>query len=227
MWLLHLGLGQDLRLTDDTGQPIRLRIVGMLSGSALQGELVIAESRFVQLFPSVGGYSAFLIDTPVADVDRAKAALEADLADYGFDAVATVDRLRAYHAVENAYLTTFETLGGLGVVLGTLGLTAVLLRSIFERRGELALMRSLGFRRWPLAQMVLAENAVLLLAGLAIGALSASVAIVPHVLSKASVIPWASLSLTLAGILLIGMAAGAVAIGSTLRSPLLPALRTE
>lgn len=227
MWLLHLGLGEDLTVNDDAGRPVRLRIVGMLSGSVLQGELVIAESRFLELFPSVGGYNFFLIDTSVADVDRAKRSLEADLGDYGFDAAATVDRLRAYHAVENAYLTTFGTLGGLGMVLGTFGLAAVLLRNTFERRGELALMRSLGFRPWSLAWMVLVENAALLLTGLAIGVLSASLAVVPHLSSKASAIPWLSLGLTLGGVLVTGMSACVVAVVSALRSSLLPALRAE
>jgi len=227
MWLLHLGLGQDLTMNDHAGRPIRLRVVGMLSGSVLQGELVIAESRFLELFPSVSGYRVFLVDTPVGDVDRARTSLEADLGDYGFDAIATVDRLSAYHVVENAYLTTFQTLGGLGMVLGTFGLAAVLLRNVFERRGELALMRSLGFRRWSLAWMVLTENAVMLLAGLGIGVLSAVLAIMPHLASKPSAIPWTSLGVTLAAILLTGTAAGAVAVASTLRSPLLPALRTE
>lgn len=47
--------------------------------------------------------------------------------------------------MQNTYLSTFLVLGGLGVLLGTLGLGAVLLRGVVERRGELALLRELGF----------------------------------------------------------------------------------
>ena len=39
--------------------------------------------------------------------------------------------------MENTYLSTFQTLGGLGLVLGTFGLAAVLLRNVLERRREL------------------------------------------------------------------------------------------
>ena len=59
----------------------------------------------------------------------------------------TAERLEAYLAVENTYLTTFQALGGLGLLLGALGLAVVLLRSVWERRGELALLRALGYRQ--------------------------------------------------------------------------------
>ena len=54
-------------------------------------------------------------------------------------------------------------LGGLGLVLGTLGLGAVLLRNVLERRRELALLRALGYRRADFFAMVMAENILLLL----------------------------------------------------------------
>ena len=60
---------------------------------------------------------------------------------------ATAERLAAYLSVENTYLTTFQALGGLGLVLGSLGMAVVLLRAIWERRAELALLRALGYRR--------------------------------------------------------------------------------
>ncbi len=67
----------------------------------------------------------------------------------------------------NTYLATFQTLGGLGLLLGTVGLAAILLRNVLERRGELATLRALGFQRASLAWLVLAENTLLLLVGLA------------------------------------------------------------
>ena len=52
--------------------------------------------------------------------------LENRLADAGLDVVDPAERLRCYQAVENTYLSTFQALGVLGLVLGTLGLGAVL-----------------------------------------------------------------------------------------------------
>ena len=42
----------------------------------------------------------------------------------------------------------------LGLVLGTIGLGAVLLRNVLERRGEIALLRAVGFRKQTLAVML-------------------------------------------------------------------------
>ncbi|MFQ5430560.1 MAG: FtsX-like permease family protein [Phycisphaerae bacterium] len=227
MWLLKLGLGEDLTITDERGQSRRLRIVGMLSGSIFQGELLIAEDRFTELFPSISGAAFTLIDGPTGVLPALSRALEHDLAEFGFDAQPTTALLDRYLAVQNTYLSAFQTLGGLGLVLGTLGLAAVMLRNVLERRGELALLRALGHRRAVLGWMVLTENAVLLFFGLSIGGLPALLAIFPNAASRPGEIPWVSLAGTLLLVLLVGMAAGAWAVRSALRTPLLPALRRE
>ena len=79
----------------------------------------------------------------------------------------TRERLAAFHRVENTYLSTFQSLGALGLVLGTLGLLAVLLRNVLERRAELALLRAMGYRERTLAAMVVAEHVLLMACGLA------------------------------------------------------------
>jgi ABC-type antimicrobial peptide transport system permease subunit len=226
-WLLHLGLGQDLVVQDEHGRNVPLRIVGTLAGSVLQGELVIAEGRFTEMFPSVSGYGFFLIDSPPSQARNLERALEADLSSFGFDVASTTDRLAEYLSVENTYLSTFQMLGGLGLLLGTLGLGAVMLRNVLQRRGELALLRALGFRRSTLGWMVLAENSVLLGMGLVAGGISAMLAVAPHAASSPGEIPWLSLGGTLLAVFLAGTLAGAAALVPTLRAPLLPALRTE
>ena len=61
-------------------------------------------------------------------------------------------------AVQNTYLSTFQSLGGLGLLLGTFGLATVQLCNVLERRGELALLRAAGFRRRTLVELVLLES---------------------------------------------------------------------
>ena len=139
----------------------------------------------------------------------------------------TAERLQAYLAVENTYLSTFQALGGLGLILGSLGLAVVLLRSVWERRGELALLRALGFRRLTLGWLVLAENGFLLLLGLAAGTVSALVAAAPHLMRQAAGTPWLRLLGLLAATVAVGLAVGAVAAAGTLRAPLVAALRRE
>src|SRR5205085_5938699 len=157
-----------------------LRIVGLLQESIFQSELVMSEENFLKLYPRQEGFQFFLIDAPPARAHQVQSLLETVLADQGFAVTPAVDRLASYLAVENTYLSTFQALGGLGLLLGALGLAVLLLRGVWERRGELALLRALGFRKSVLGWLVLAENAFLLLLGLAIGAASAAAAVAPH-----------------------------------------------
>ena len=85
--------------------------------------------------------------------------------DFGADATGTADRLAQFHQVENTFLSTFQTLGGLGLLLGTIGLATVLLRNVLECRHELVLLGAVGYRRRHFLMMVVAENAVLLAGG--------------------------------------------------------------
>jgi len=107
------------------------------------------------------------------------------------------------------------------------GLGIVLLRNVLERRGELAALRAMGFRRRRLAALVVAENAFLLAAGLGLGTLSALLAVLPHLLESAGRVPWLSLAGTLAVVFAVGLAASLAAVRGALRAPLIPALREE
>ncbi len=229
-WLLHLGLGDDFAVTDEHGRTVQLRIVAMLAGSILQGELIVSEADFVEMFPSVEGYQFFLIDTPstpTQDSNRLRVALEHDLDHYGFDAASAGDRLVEYMAVENTYISTFQTLGGLGLLLGTFGLAAVMLRNVAERRSEFALLRCIGFRQSSLYWMVLFENAAMLMLGLVVGAISALLAVAPHAVTSPGNIPWFSLAETLLAVALVGLTSGTVAVLFSLRTNVLSSLRAE
>ncbi len=227
IWQLHLGLGEDLVITDERGRFARLRFVALLSRCVLQDELIVAESQFKRLFPSIDGHAFFLIETPPGAELNVARTLERELSGFAFDTTPTVRRLADYAAVQNTYLRTFQTLGGLGLVLGTVGLTIVLLRNMVERRSELALLRALGFSRASIGRMVLAENAFLVLAGLLAGAVPALVAIAPHVHKQPAQVPWLSLCSTLAAVAVVGIGVAALALVPALRAPLLPALRRE
>lgn len=225
-YVLHLKIGEDL-IVDHGGQPLRLRIVGALSDSIFQSELLMSDKNFVRLFPDEQGYRFFLLDAPEANATNAAATLEERLSDFGFDAQSTAERLANFHRVENTYLSTFQLLGGLGLVLGTLGMAAVLLRNVFERRRELALLRAVGYNSSHFAVMVISENVLMLCCGVAIGSLCALLAIAPVFFERGGRLPNVSLGLLLLAVLVSGALASLVATLAALRSPLLPALRAE
>jgi hypothetical protein len=221
------GIGEEKEFVYEDGQSIRFRVVGLLSNSIFQGSLLIGESQFQDRFPRINGYRFFLIQPPPGEGTNVASLLEDRLGDQGFDVTRSRKILEDLLAVQNTYLSAFQSLGALGLLLGGFGLAAVQLRNVLERRAEMALMRAAGFSRRRLAKMVLLENVSLLFGGLATGVLAALVAVLPHMLMGGASIPLGELALMLTLIFLTGLLAGLLAIRATLKAPLVAALRGE
>ena len=228
LWILHLGLGDDLILRNERGEEVRARFVALLDGSFFQSEIILSERDFLHHFPTANGFGFFTIQTaPEAAVEIGEL-FESRLWRHGFDTEETSGRIARFAAVENTYLSTFQILGGLGLLLGTLGLGLVILRNALERTGELAAMRAVGFAQPQLVRMLLAESTFLLFAGVIIGAGAALVTAVPQLAARdIDTIPFASLSATLLLVIAVGIAASASAAAVALRTPLIPALKAE
>jgi len=226
-YVFHLEVGDDYVMQGPDGRPLTLRIVGALRDSVLQSELIIADGQFVRLFPRNEGFRVFLIETAAERAASIAAALEQQLQDFGMDAQPAAERLASYHRVENTFLTTFQALGGLGLVLGTLGLGTVLLRNVLERRRELALLQATGYRRGHLVQMVMAESLFLLACGLLLGVVCAGVAIAPAYLARAQPFPVMSTVGLLAAVLAAGLLSTIMATRAVMKLPVLEALKNE
>ena len=127
------------------GEPVRLRVVATLSHSVFQSEILIGDAAFVRLYPQHEGHRLWMIDGDPSRGAALARALEDRLTDAGLVVIDPAERLRGYQAVENTYLSTFQALGALGLVLGTLGLGAVVIRNILERRRETALLTAVGY----------------------------------------------------------------------------------
>ena len=224
-WILHHNPDDDFLMQDEFGKPLSLQLE-TLENSLFQSQLIISESNFTKYFPSQSGYQFFLIKTPPALREETAQVLEKILGDYGFDLTSASARLASYRAVENTYISTFQSLGGLGVLLGTFGLALVLFRNIIERRGELATLRAFGFRRQLLSRMLFLESCFLLAVGMLIGIVAGLVAVLGSQGHLPS-FPWLSLTITLLFIFGFGIIANAIAVAVALRSPLLSTLKSE
>lgn len=227
MYSMHKGIGATIELPEELADRGSLQVMGMFANSIFQGMLVMDESHFHRLFPEQAGFQFFLIEVDPADAEGVSQLLESQLGDYGFDAERISERLADFLAVQNTYLSTFQTLGGLGLLLGTLGLATVMLRNVLERSQELALLRAVGFRGGQVARLVVWENVVLLGAGLVCGTVAALLAMSPHLMSSVSVVPWGSLVQLLGGVFIIGLLAVVVAVRAAVRMPILSTLRNE
>jgi putative ABC transport system permease protein len=226
-YVLHGKLGDVMEIDRGTGAPLRLRFVATLRDSLFQGEILVAERPFLAAFPADPGYRFFLLDAPPARAGEVAGTLESSLERLGLDLSSAPERIDRFHRVENAYLSTFQTLGALGLLLGTAGLAAVLLRNALERRRELALLRAVGYGRRALTRLVLAEHGLLLGAGLGIGVASALLAIAPAALERGARLPIASIAVLALAIAAVGLLASLLAARLLHRAPLLPALKSE
>jgi len=225
-YVLRRQLGDEI-VIPHAGSTIRLKLVAALDDSIFQGELLMSQANFRRLFPEWEGYQFLLLETPPERSAAVAASIENALTDFGAEVTPTAERLAAFHQVENTYLSTFQMLGGLGLLLGTVGLGAVLLRNVLERRRELALLRALGYRQKHFFAMAIAENALLLVSGLLIGAVCSLLAIAPALLDRGGRLPAAALLLLLGAVLAAGLITSLAATAVALKSPLLAALREE
>ena len=99
------------------------------------------------------------------------------------------------------------------------------MRSVFERRKELAVMRALGYRNKRLASIVLFETALLLLVGLFIGVVAAMFTTVPFLVLGHASLPWRELFVLCLVIIPIGLVASWLASRNIRKMPLLQSLR--
>jgi len=226
-YILHLSVGSEMTIRGDSGTPVRLRLVAALKDSIFQGELLISESNFLRVFPEHQGYRFFLLHLLPTRAAELREPLQEALSDWGLRIESSQERLSAFHRVENAYLSTFQSLGALGLVLGTMGLATLLLRNVLERRQELAILRAVGYRTRTLAGIILYENFLLVCWGLTSGTICAFLAVIPALQSRGASFPFAVSGLILISVLAAGLVSSIVAVIAALRSPLLSALHSE
>lgn len=226
MWMLKKSLGDTINVRNSQGSNVPITLGITLIDSPFQSELLINDFDFKRAFPQTDGFRQFLIRVPAGQEQEIAKLLETGLADTGMTVTPVKDRIVAFQAVIGAYLTLFQVLGGLGLLLGVAGLAVVLLRNVWDRAGEVALLEAVGYSHRSVAKLILIENGFLLLLGLLIGVIAAAISIAPHRLAGAS-LPVGRLGLLLGAVLLSGLIAIAVATLIAIRRPVISGLRAE
>jgi len=227
VWGIKKAVGDTLIFVDEAGKPLKLVLVAGLESSIFQGNLLISDSLFRVHFPSVGGSKIMLVQADDSIKNEVGELLKSTFVDYGIEVTSASARLAQFNAVTNTYLTVFMMLGGLGVLIGTIGLGIVLLRNILERKNELALLLALGYRKSQIFKLIFLENLFILIAGLTIGILGAVAGILPSLLSPSfSFSPVPALVLILL-VFLTGIAAIFFPTRSALKKNLVVNLKNE
>ncbi|MBN1290637.1 MAG: FtsX-like permease family protein [Candidatus Latescibacteria bacterium] len=195
VWGLGKAVGDTLNYVDENGNTFGIKLVGGLINSIFQGNVIISEKAFIQKYPSISGARLFLVDAPLDEIDEVYQKISWALQDQGIDITKTYDRLTQFTQVENTYLSIFLILGTLGLIIGSIGIGIVIGRNVFERLGELALLKAVGFNGKTIQHLIFSEHSVLLFSGITIGILSALVATLPALKQSGTEIPYISIIL--------------------------------
>jgi putative ABC transport system permease protein len=179
MWALKMGTGERLNYVDGEGKPFEIEVVGAFKGSMLQGSIFIKEDDFLNKFKQQGGYRSFMLTGNRVAAEKLAVHLEDRLFQNGMEFQNSLERLSELQKVENTYLSIFQGLGGLGMLIGTCGLGLVVARNLVERGHEFALFEAIGFQLNQLRRNVFLEHAQLAIWGILLGSISAILGISP------------------------------------------------
>ena len=211
LWALKMGVGDRLEFLDGEGKAFEVELVGALKGSMLQGSIFIKESDFLDKYKQQGGYRSFLISGKAEDAKKLAVHLEDRMYQQGMEFRGTRERLMDLQKVENTYLSIFQGLGGLGMLIGTCGLGLVVARNLVERSHEFALLEAVGYRLRILQKNAFFEHVQLGFWGIILGSISAILGIAPALFGGVIDAPsisflWFFIALTFLAFFWIGVA---------------------
>jgi hypothetical protein len=215
-WTLHTALGGIL--PDSAPRP--LQVVATTENTIWSGELLVRESDLLAMYPQASSQRYWLVDAPPGQ----SAALARLWARYGPQVETTEDLLARVLAAQKVYMYVLLLLGGLGVIMGTLGWMALIWRNVAARQSELALLRALGFSGQRILVMLLWEYGTPLLGGVILGTALGVLVGLPVLSTPTALWPPMILAVVLVAGNLVGLS---FLLGLHLRGPLLTALRRE
>ena len=164
--------GDEVTMTAPSGETVRLIVAGVLtqdpmfwgamwSGDALErlaAPAITTSWAFARL--SVGAET-----NPSAAASRINVALR----DVGMNARTMADQVRDATSQTASVLNLLQSYLALGLLIGVLGLTVVLVRAVHERRYEIGMLRALGARSAIPRRVFIAEAAFISILASAIG----------------------------------------------------------
>jgi len=204
-WGLGLNIGDTLVYKNEQGDKMKLKLIGGLANSVFQGHVIIAQKYFMANFPSGSGSTLFLIDSKKGQEEAVAQELKESFRDYGWEIVPAAQRLAEFNSIENTYLSIFLVLGAFGLLIGTVGLGVILVRSILERRNEIALLKAVGYSKRLIFKLFINEYTSLLFGGILIGVITSCIAILPSLISPNTGVSFSTIALVIILLIINGL----------------------
>ena len=225
-WSFKMKAGDTLKYAAENGQVLNIVIGAGLNSSLFQGYLLIGEDNFEKWFPSVDGSSVFLIDGDKGKSATYNQTFVDALSWYGPSVEPSIDKLASFFAVNNTYLDVFMILGVFGMILGTAGLGFILVSNFNRRRKEFALMNAFGYKKSQIRGLLLKDQILMLLWGIATGTVSGITATMPSLRGSGN-FPWNILFILALSMFVIGLVTLLLSVRNLQRRGLIEELRRE
>jgi putative ABC transport system permease protein len=168
-WSLGKNIGDTLFYEVQSGQIAAIQIIGALTNSIFQGNILIDRNHFSEIWSEIAGSEVFLVKVQENEIESTKNLLSRALNEYGVRVSTTNDRLKQFNVVTDTYLTIFLTLGSLGLLLGIISFIIVVRKNLTMRRKEIDLYRTLGFTNPKIERTLYRENLFVPLYAIVVG----------------------------------------------------------
>ena len=206
LYSLGKGLGDVIEIVDERGVKLELVVVGGIQNSIFQSSLLMDEEQLLKYFPSISGFKNVLVHCDEELEAKIQVELNEGLESLGADVVSTQSKMMSYNRVQNSYISIFQTLGLLGLVLGCSGLCLVVIRNINDREKDFLIFSALGQTLKRMQWDLLKEHMSLFIAGIFFGFLSGLLATWPILQSGVGDLKLGSIFIWMLLMLLIGVA---------------------
>jgi len=165
---IGLEVGDRLLLTLPDGNLTQKRIVGITDQFAIQAVFVndsVAAGEF-----NVTQKTVHMIRVAEgADAGAVSDGLRRSMLRYGLYTIVIRDLIREILSFQNSLFDLFNAYLSLGLIIGIVGLGIVTLRSVYERRHEIGMLRAIGFKKKGIIATFLGESSFIASSGLLLG----------------------------------------------------------
>ncbi len=156
------GKGDAIRLRTSRGEQ-DFAVAGVIADYTWGGQSVTGSWPDLQRYFRTDKADIFVVDVaPGADVDQVQQRMEDQYGKRRHIEVASGQDYRERWLKEfMSVMTFFDIVVGIGIVIGTLGVTNTMTMNVLERIREIGILRAVGMTRWQVVRMVLAEALII------------------------------------------------------------------
>jgi putative ABC transport system permease protein len=169
-----LGVDSLASLATGQGPPLRFKVVAQLpsaggSSPGLLPGLVGSQKALASLAGSPPGATLLVKAAKGIPPSALSRDLQRALLAQGADATTTLSLMQAQYDANLGLNDFFVAMMRVGLLVGILGLGAVALRAVIERRRSIGVLRAVGFFRLQILAGMMIETALIATAGLVVG----------------------------------------------------------